>query len=113
LGMNTAHDVVEHPEQFSVQAAASEEPVAAIAFRANRPEFIRLPKPGARCPWTGLTRSSINELILGPSPPVKSVVLARKGASRGVRIIPLKELISHLNGLMAQQQENGKGEGDE
>ncbi|MCB1202962.1 MAG: hypothetical protein KDN18_01790 [Verrucomicrobiae bacterium] len=74
------------------------------------PEFIRLPKPGARCRYTGLARSAVNDLILGVAPPVKSVVVARKGASRGIRLVHLGSLLGHLNGLM-RQQENGNGGG--
>jgi len=30
----------------------------------GRPEFIRLPKPGKSDPWTGLSRSVLNQLVL-------------------------------------------------
>lgn len=76
------------------------------------PEFVRLPKPGRRCYWTGLTRSAMNELVLGDGPKVESVVVARKGASRGIRLVHLGSLLGYLNGLMSQQ-ENGNGGGDE
>jgi hypothetical protein len=33
----------------------------------NAPEFLRLPKPGMLCPFTGMGRSALNELIL-PTP---------------------------------------------
>ena len=61
------------------------------------PEFIRLPKSGTRCPWTSLSRSAINELILPANAPVKSVVLRRRGAKRGQRLIHLQSLIDFLN----------------
>ncbi|MBC2594427.1 hypothetical protein H5P28_09175 [Ruficoccus amylovorans] len=69
-----------------------------------QPEFIRLPQPGARCPYTGLSRSTLNELIL-PSgvnqhkPPVKSVVQKKRNAIRGIRLIHYASLIDYLNGL--------------
>lgn len=72
------------------------------------PWYARLPRTGGRCRWTGLTRSAMNALVLGPNPPVKSVVVARKGASRGIRLVHLGSLLEHLNGLM-DQQEVGKG----
>lgn len=62
-----------------------------------QPEFLRLPKPGTRCPLTGLSRSSLNALIL-PSPennfrpPVESRVLRRTGCIRGVRLISWQSL---------------------
>lgn len=68
-----------------------------------QPEFVRLPKSGHRCPWTGLSRASLNELILGSGAPVKSVVLRREGASRGIRLLLLSSLLDHLHQQMAQQ----------
>lgn len=72
------------------------------------PEFIRLPKPGTLCPWTGLSRSKLNELIL-PSPlnsfkpPVRSVSLRNRGQLKAVRLIVFDSLIGYLRGLMAEQ----------
>ena len=62
------------------------------------PEFLRLPKSGTLCPVTGLTRSAINALILGPRPAVRSVCLRRSGALRGIRLIPAAELLKYLYG---------------
>jgi hypothetical protein len=62
-----------------------------------RPEYLRLPKSGTRCRWTGLSRSALYELILSPRAPVKSVVLKRRGAKRGVRLIHLPSLIAYLH----------------
>lgn len=69
-----------------------------------QPEFIRLPHPGSRCPHTGLSRSSLNDLILpckanGFKPPVRSVVQKKKYAVRGIRLIHFESLIDHLNSL--------------
>lgn len=91
------------------QAATLETTPPASGATAPVPEFIRLPKPGRRCPWTGLTRSSMNQLVLGPEAPVKSVVVARKGASRGVRLVVFASLISYLNGLMDSQARGREG----
>ena len=65
------------------------------------PTFIRLPKAGSRCPWTGLSRSKINQLILpcdanGHSPPVKSALLRPKGALKGTRSILLESLLDYI-----------------
>lgn len=70
----------------------------------TRPEFIRLPPPGLKCPWCGLSRSGINELILptqanGFKPPVPSHVLRKRGARTGVRLIPFHALMSYLRSL--------------
>ena len=66
-----------------------------------RPEFIRLPLNGP-CPWTGLTRSKLNELILPCRnnqfrPPVRSVSLAPPGTKKGVRLIYLQSLLDYLH----------------
>jgi hypothetical protein len=78
--------------------------VAVSVAAAVKPEWLRLPAPGSRCPFTGLSRSTLNELtIAGPandgSPPVKSVVLRKRGALRGIRLISYDSLMAHLENL--------------
>src|SRR4051812_29036819 len=63
-------------------------PVAAVSVR---PEFIRLPKSGTMCPYSGLSRSTLNSLILGCAangykPPVRSHLLRQHGRLKGVRL---------------------------
>ena len=65
------------------------------------PQFIRLPKPGTHCPWTGLSRGKLNELVLPTEanhnrPPVRSVSLRPPGALKGVRLIHLESLLKFL-----------------
>ena len=67
-----------------------------------RPEFIRLPKSGSRDPWTGLSRSALNSLILptnenNKTPLVKSSSLRAPGAVRGTRLIHLGSLLEYLH----------------
>lgn len=69
----------------------------------GKPKFIRLPKPGSRCPWTGLSRGTLNDLILGPTPPVRSLVIAQPGAQRGIRLIDFDSLLGHLEKLLRKQ----------
>lgn len=78
--------------------------IAADAAATTRPEFIRLPAPGKRCPYTGLSRSTLNELTIPSTandnrPPVKSVVLRKRGALRGIRLINYDSLMTYLHGL--------------
>ncbi len=78
------------------------------------PEFIRLPPPGSRCPWTGLSRSTLNELILateanGFKPPVRSHVLRKHGAKTGVRLVVFSSLLSVLHGLPTGTEAPTKG----
>ena len=69
------------------------------------PIWIRLPKPGKSCPYTGLSRSTLNNLILGKTPPVKSVSLrTKRHAIRGCRIILLSSLLEYIEGMAAAQQ---------
>lgn len=68
---------------------------------AMKPEWLRLPAPGARCRYTGLSRSTLNELTIpgpanGGTPPVKSVVLRKRGALRGIRLISYDSLMQYL-----------------
>ena len=78
--------------------------VAAVPAAQIKPEFLRLPKPGKLCPYTGLTRSKLNELILeckanSFNPPVKSVSLRGPDQARGVRLISFDSLVKYLSGL--------------
>lgn len=62
--------------------------------------FIRLPKKGL-CPYTGLSRSKLNQLILPCeqndwNPPVKSACLRQRGALKGTRLIVLDSLLEYL-----------------
>jgi hypothetical protein len=71
------------------------------AVQTHPPEFLRLPPPGHLCAWTGLSRSAINELILGTprngfKPPVKSFCLRQKGAKTGIRIVSYSSLREYI-----------------
>jgi len=68
-----------------------------LSTRGIRPEWIRLPKSGTRCPYSGLSRSAMNGLILDKEPKVKSTVLKTKGASRGVRLVNYESLMNHID----------------
>lgn len=82
--------------------------IASPESEANSlPEFIRLPKAGYRCAWTGLSRGSINDLILGPDAPVQSVLVKQPGASRGVRLVHLGSLLDFLYAQMEAQSVDG------
>lgn len=66
-----------------------------------KPEWLRLPAPGARCRFTGLSRSTLNELTIpgavnAEKPPVRSVVLRKRGALRGIRLINYDSLMQYL-----------------
>lgn len=64
-------------------------------------EWLRLPRTGARCNVCGLSRSTLNRLVLpsainAHTPPVRSVVLKQRWAIRGIRLINRESLIDYL-----------------
>jgi hypothetical protein len=66
--------------------------------------WLRLPRPGSRCPVTGLSRSSLAELARpcernGYRAPVGAKVLKRRGATRGVLLISRQSLLDYLGDL--------------
>ena len=72
-------------------------------------EFMRLPPPGQKDPVFGLTRSYLNMLILpcrenGFRPPVKSFVLRRTRARKGVRLIEILSLRQYVRGQYEASQ---------
>jgi hypothetical protein len=71
------------------------------ASSVKKPEFIRLPKDGAGCPFTGLSRTTMIRLVTarpenGNKPPVKSFCVRQSGKARGVRLIDYASLITFL-----------------
>jgi hypothetical protein len=77
-------------------------PLSVAAALNVPPEFMRLPRASQRDPVFGLSRSFINELILpcpenDHRPPVRSVVLRRRGARTGVRLVDIDSLRAYLN----------------
>lgn len=59
-----------------------------------RPEFIRMPRPGERCPITGLSRPFLYELIKRNE--IRTVSLRHRNAARGVRLIAADSLINWI-----------------
>jgi len=64
-------------------------------------EYIRLPKPGERCPLTGLSRTSLVEVIDERDPEsgepfVLQYTKKRHGKQRGIRMINRASLLAHL-----------------
>lgn len=77
-------------------------PINVAVKTETEPEYLRLPKPGTRDPVFGLSRTVLNELILPcpdnkGRPPVRSVVLRKRGARTGIRLIDLDSLRAYLD----------------
>jgi hypothetical protein len=76
--------------------------IARGSFAAITPKYIRLPAPGGRCPWTGLSRTALAELcVASPKnrnrPPVRSIAPRKKGAKRAARLIDFGSLMTYLD----------------
>jgi hypothetical protein len=66
------------------------------------PDYVLLPKPGQKCPWTNLNRSELKFLIESSvenrfQPPVRSYFVRKFGAKTGYRVVDLNHLISYLS----------------
>jgi hypothetical protein len=59
-----------------------------------RPEWIRLPKEGLTCPFSGLSRSYLADLVRRRVVPSKA--LRRPGTIRGVRLICYEGLMGYI-----------------
>lgn len=78
---------------------------------AGRPVFdqtiwLRLPRPGDRCPISGLSRSTLSELVRpcarnNFAPPVAARLLKRRDARRGVLLVSRESLLGYLSDLPA------------
>jgi hypothetical protein len=71
-----------------------------------KPEWIRMPGFGDRCPYTGLTRTQMDHLVRKQEwnhfdPPVESRILRIDGGEgrRGTRLINYASLLEYLAGL--------------
>lgn len=67
-------------------------------------EWLRLPKPGTRCEVSGLSRTTLAELVCpgkknGFQPPVAARFLKRRNASRGIVLISRRSLLEFINAL--------------
>lgn len=88
-------------------------PPQATSTTTVRPEWIRLPKSGERCPISALSRSALNAALLptkanGFKPPVLSKsVKSHRLASRGMRLINVASLLAFIeaqpSGFQAQE----------
>ena len=95
-------NIVSKNDTSNTAGYTSDPPVAAVnVTEPILPEWIRLPKSGTLCAWTGLSRAKLNELILPNSandfkPPVRSICLRKRGATRGTRLILRESLMNYL-----------------
>lgn len=68
--------------------------ISAPTIQVARPEFVRMPKPGSVCPWTGLGRSYLYQLANEGK--IKTLSLRKTGAARGLRLVNLESVFAYL-----------------
>ena len=59
-----------------------------------RPEWLRLPKPGHRCPVSGLCRSYLHTLVRDGK--VQTVSIRERGRKTGIRLIGYDSLMAFI-----------------
>lgn len=64
-------------------------------------EWTRLPKPGTRCQYSGLARTTLIEAI--DRGEFRAITLRQPGATRGIRLLHLPGLFAWLARLDAEQ----------
>ena len=92
--MNTSANINEPPND------------AAASASQLQPRFVRLPKPGTLCPFTGLSRTQI--YLMCKSGKVKSHSLKRRGTCRGVRLIDYPSLVSAIQEFASAEEQEAK-----
>ena len=96
-----------------VNTVATAAALTATASSNEHPEWLRLPQPSQRCRFTGLSRSTLTELCIdGPvngfKAPVRSVVLRKRNATRGIRLISFDSLMAYLESLTTKPEYDEK-----
>ncbi len=69
------------------------------------PDWARLPRPSTRCQYSGLSRTTLLELIDRGA--FRAVTIRQPGATRGIRLFHLPGLFAYLARLDVEQ--NGAG----
>ncbi len=89
-----------------------------LAEHQSTPVWARVPRAGERDPICGFGKTKICELILpspanGFRPPVKSISVKRRGATRGVRLWHVPSMLEFLANLLAEQGTNAPSKQNE
>ena len=69
--------------------------------RITKPETFRLPRPGQRDPFFGLSRTAYYELE--NSGAIRLLRLRKRGCQRGTTLIPYDQVVAHLRGLTQEE----------
>ena len=85
-------------------------PPQVLPPRYTPPTYVRLPRSGTACPYSGLSRSALDLLTRpqehnGFKPPVASKIFKQVGQKKGIRLISYRSLMDWLKKLPATQTE--------
>lgn len=64
-----------------------------------QPAYVRLPRPGTRCQFTGMTRTALYGLLKAGK--VESRTVKQVGCKRGIRLISYQSLLAALEATAA------------
>src|SRR5208283_2406877 len=90
------------PLEKGQTATPDDAAACASQLQMLQPRFIRLPKPGTLCPFTGLSRTQI--YLMCKSGKVKSHSLKRRGTCRGVRLIDFQSLVAAIQEFASAEE---------
>lgn len=77
----------------------------------DRPTWIRLPRPGEACVWTGLSKSTLWNIV--KTGEVRTATLKLPGKKKGARLIHLESLIRYLETLTVEDRPGGENAKEE
>ena len=73
-----------------------------IGVPAGEPEFIRMPRQGSVCPWTGLSKAHLYNLAKEGK--IRTFAVRARNATRGVRLVRLDSVLTFLAKCESEQE---------
>lgn len=68
-----------------------------------KPEFVRFPRVGERCPHTGMSRAWLYEASSAGL--IRTISVRSRGKARGVRLIDYDSLVSYIRSSASDTKE--------
>jgi hypothetical protein len=76
-----------------------------IPRKYSTDDWVRMPKPDER--FMGLSRATPHQILTDPTTGVRSAVIKKPGARRGIRLIYLPSLLDYLARLAKLEEPEG------
>lgn len=105
--MSLVTDSPVSPQRIATGTPGSEKPHSIKDSRPERPEWIRLPRAGERCPHTNFCRSGLWRFTVQQGIP--SFAVRKPGAIKGARFIHLPSLLAAMERLAAAESQTTAG----